>query len=299
MTGSSAWVIFLCCLVVLCHGHPCRERVAEQQAVLWLLGWSDFCAFDLEESRLDRWEWGRRYTEWVTRQPAVSKHRWVSERAEVAGGRRRKCGRPCEVEALQVCQQPLSPLERYPQCFSGPSQLSALLLVGRNFRYHLLDKGSPPLQKVEGLTGWCFGVNHLALVFSRVLMNARKSRELWLCLGVSKHWQLAQPQRPSLRGLCSHETPLFQWAISIRQCLPREMADWMAAFHPSAQQGTVKPREVRLLRNFPFASHSWNKVLSMALQGQSQWLCFLFCFSVLLLFDFWKVPRTEPCNPWR
>lgn len=69
------------------------------------------------------------------------------------GGRRRTCGRPCEVEALQVCQQPLSPLERDPHCFSGPSQLFALLLVGRNFQYHLLDKGSPPLQKVEGLTG--------------------------------------------------------------------------------------------------------------------------------------------------
>lgn len=161
----------------------------------------------------------------------------ISERPEVVGGRRRKCGRLCEVEALQVCQQPLSPLERDPQCFSGPSQLSALLLVGHNFRYHLLDKGSPPLQKAEGLTGWYFGVNHLALVFSRVLMNSRKSCDLWLCLGVWKHWQLAQPQRPSLRGLCSHETPLFQWAISIRQCLPGEMADWMAAFHPSAQQG--------------------------------------------------------------
>lgn len=104
---------FLLCLVVLRKGHSCRERVTEEQAALWLLGWSDFFFFFLcltwkKAGWIGESEGGDKL-EWVTRQPAISKHRWMSERPEVVGGRRRKCGRPCEVEALQVHQQPLSP----------------------------------------------------------------------------------------------------------------------------------------------------------------------------------------------
>ena len=78
---------------------------------------------------------------------------------------------------------------------------------------------------------------------------------------------------------------LFQWVSSVRQCL---RGKWQAGHGLlSADWGPEQLREVRLLRNFPFINHGWNKVLSMVFQGRDGGFFFFF-FGFCLFFGFGK-----------
>lgn len=140
---------------------------------------------------------------------------------------------------------------------------------------------------------WSESFRRLFVVISRVLVDSGKSHDLWLYWGVSTPFRTRSiPVTKSKRALfkqntgCSSEW--VQWGSVYR-------GKWQAGHGLlSADWGPGKLREVRLLRNFPFTNHGWNKVLSIVFQGRDGG--FFFFFGFCLFFWLWKVPRIKHCN---
>lgn len=141
---------------------------------------------------------------------------------------------------------------------------------------------------------WSESFRRLFVVISRVLVDSGKSHDLWLYWGVSTPFRTRSiPVTKSKRALfkqntgCSSEW--VQWGSVYR-------GKWQAGHGLlSADWGPGKLREVRLLRNFPFINHGWNKVLSIVFQGRDGGFFFFF-FGFCLFFWLWKVPRIKHCN---
>lgn len=110
-------------------------------------------------------------------------------------------------------------------------------------------------------------------VFSRVSVDSGKSHNLWLLGSFNTTHYSLNPSDQVWEGSVQVKHHCFR-VSPVSQCFQREITSWTGL--STTLRGSGKPRTVKLLRNFPFTSYSWNNSSFHVFQRQRWWICFGF-----------------------